>query len=204
MSVLTAPLKFGNKPAIESVQPQRVTVAEFHQQWEEGGFEGRKAMLLDGEVIEMPNPGPPHDQALGLADYCLKAVFTAGYWVRIQQPLLLSLWTDPVPDLAVVAGSPRKNKALPKTALLVVELSDSTLSIDTGIKAALYAAASIADYWVVDLNARSLIVHRNPQVDSDSPRKSAYAEVVVYTETESVSPLAMPNVSISVAEFLPD
>ncbi len=66
MSVLTAPLKYGNKPATEPAQPQRVTVAEFHQQWEEGRFEGRKPMLLDGEVFEMPMPGAKHSKGICL------------------------------------------------------------------------------------------------------------------------------------------
>lgn len=83
-----------------------------------------------------------------MADYVLKAIFTPGYWVRIQQPLVLSQWSDPIPDLAVVPGAPRDYPQLPTSALLVVEVSDSSPDIDTGDNAALYAAGGIADYWL--------------------------------------------------------
>jgi Uma2 family endonuclease len=110
--------------------------------------------LLEGEIIEMPGQNPLHSKGINLADYALKAVFASGFVVRIQQPLVLSLWTDPEPDIAVVAGSIRDFDAHPTFASLVLEVSDSTLAIDLGDKALLYAAAKIADYWVVDVNGR--------------------------------------------------
>ena len=65
----------------------------------------------------------------------MKSIFGAGYVVRVQQPLNLSLWTDPEPDIAVVAGSIRDFDSHPNSALLVVVVADSTLSIDIGEKA---------------------------------------------------------------------
>ncbi len=203
MSVLTAPLKFGNKPATEPAQPQRVTVAEFHQQWEEGRFEGRKPMLLDGEVFEMPMPGPKHSMGIGLAQHVLTKIFGTEYWLRPQLPLPLNLWSDPVPDWAIVEGSPRSYALHPTSALLVVEVADSSLQIDSGIKAALYAAGLIADYWVIDTNNRKLIVYRSPQANTTNPRQSSYADVVTYDETASVSPLAMPGAVVLVFDMLP-
>lgn len=81
------------------------TVAQFHWLWEQGLFDGRKAFLLAGEIIEMPIPGPVHNKGVGKVDYALKRIFGSSYWVRIQLPLVLGLWTDPVPDIAVVLGA---------------------------------------------------------------------------------------------------
>ena len=45
--------------------PKRRTVPEFHRLWEDGYFNGRKAILLDGEILDMPIPGPLHNKGVG-------------------------------------------------------------------------------------------------------------------------------------------
>jgi len=204
MSTLTAPLH-GTPPRLAPGPPRakRWTVDEFHWLWENNRFEGTKPMLLDGEIVVTAIPGPPHDQGIGLADYSLKSVFQSGYWVRVQQSLPLGLWSDPVPDIAVVRGSPRDYSSLPKSALLVVEISDTSLDSDIGRKAVLYATAQIQDYWVVDLNGRQLIVFCNPVADPESPGRLKYSQVIYHDEAESVSSLVMPDRPISVADLLP-
>ena len=110
---------------------------------------------------------------------------------------------DPVPDLAVVAGSARDYLQKPATASLVVEVSDSSLDYDTNDKASLYAAAGIADYWVVDLVNRQLIVFRSPQANTSKPFGFAYANVTLHAAGQAVSPLAATAASVAVAELLP-
>ncbi len=185
-------------------QPKRWTCAEFHQLGDMGWFEGRRAMLIDGEILEMPGPNPPHAVSTSLADYECKRVFAAGYLVRVQMPLVLGLMTDPEPDIAVVTGGPRDYlKAHPTTALLAMEISDTTLVFDTTEKAFIYAAGNIADYWVVDLNNRQLIVFRDPQPDPTEAFGAGYVSRMAYGPHESVAPLAAPHAAISVAALLP-
>jgi Uma2 family endonuclease len=207
MSVLTlaAPAVPIALPAPSSPPvPKRWTVDEFHQLWEDGWFEGCRPMLLDGEIFQMAIPGPLHNSGVGLADYALKAVFGASYWVRVQMPLVLGQWSDPIPDVAVLVGSVRDHGASqPTSAELVVEVADTSLAIDTSNKAELYAAAGIADYWVSDLNNRILIVHRDPRPDPASGSGSSYATVLRLTPGQTVSPLALPQSTINVADLLP-
>jgi Uma2 family endonuclease len=198
MSITTMP-----HPGERAPKPKRWTVAEFHRLWGEGWFEGRKAMLLDGEILDMPLPGPPHDQGVGLADYAIRAIFASGFWVRVQQPLMMGLATDAVPDVAVVPRSPRDYPELPRSALLVIEVADSSLDTETGRKALLYAAGGIADYWVVDLNARQLVVFRDPQPDATFPTGFRYARETVLDASASVRPLAVPTATFAVADLLP-
>jgi Uma2 family endonuclease len=161
-------------------------------------------MLLDGRIYQMAIPGPPHNVGVGLADYVFKAIFATGYWVRIQMPLVLGQWTDPVPDIAVLTGSVRDYVATqPTTAELVVEVADTSLAIDTGEKAELYAAAGIADYWVVDLNNRVLIIHRDPRPDPGRQSGSSYRTVRTLTPGQTVSPLAAPHATVGVGDLLP-
>jgi Uma2 family endonuclease len=183
---------------------KRWTVAEFHELWEDGWFEHCRPMLLDGEIYEMAIPGPPHNAGVGLADYTLKAVFAQGFWVRIQMPLVLGQWSDPVPDVAVLVGSPRDYATTqPTTAVLVVEVADTSLATDVGEKAQLYAAAGIADYWVMDLNNRLVVVHRDPRPDPASPSGAAYATVTRLAAGQTISPLGAPQATVPVADLLP-
>jgi Uma2 family endonuclease len=185
-------------------RPKRFTCAEFHQLGDMGWFQGRRAMLIDGEIMEMAVSNPPHAVAVTLADYELKKVFASGFVVRIQMPLVLGLMTDPEPDLAVVTGSARDYLAAhPSTALLALEISNSSLAFDTTDKASIYAAGHIPDYWVVDLVNRQVIVFRNPQPDSTQPYSFGYASKTFHAPGSTVSPLAVPPATIAVADLLP-
>lgn len=194
---LTPPVSF-------APHPMRWTVAEFHRVYNDPVFEGRRFMLIEGEVLEMPIPNPPHSVSRGLAEESLRRVFASGYWIRSQIPLVLGQSSDPMPDMAVVRGSPRYYAGEhPKTAELIVEVADSSLAYDTHEKASLYAAAGIADYWVIDLPHRQLIVHRTPVADTGSPFDAKYASVTKFDAAAGVDPLAAASSSIKVGDLLP-
>jgi Uma2 family endonuclease len=182
---------------------KRWTIDEFHEIYRLPAFESKKLVLLDGEILEMPNPNAPHDAGLGLALATLTGAFGTGFWVRGQMALRLSQSSDPMPDVAVVPGSPRDYPQQPTTALLVVEVSDTSLAIDAGVKAELYAVAGIADYWVVDLNNRAVVVHRDPQADPASPYGASYRTVTRHAPGQCISPLAAPQATVDVADLLP-
>lgn len=77
-------------------------------------------------------------------------------------PLAISDLSQPHPDFAVAAPQVGHRAAHPTTASLVIEVADSSRPTDLGLKAVLYAAAGIGDYWVVDLTRDELVVHREP------------------------------------------
>jgi Uma2 family endonuclease len=107
--------------------------------------------------------------------------------------LVLGLATDPVPDLAVVQGSPREYAEHPRTALLVVEISESSLAYDCGDKADLFAAGGIREYWVVDLIHRQVVVHRDPVSDAVRLHGARYQTVTAVSADGRMSPLAAPG-----------
>jgi Uma2 family endonuclease len=99
------------------------------------------------------------------------------------------------PDLIVLTRpSSEFQDANPRPAdlRLVVEISDSTLGFDLTTKAGLYARAGIVEYWVVDIAARRLVVHRDP-------RDGLYRSVTAYGENETATPLASPQSEFRVA-----
>ena len=71
-------------------------------------------------------------------------------------------------------------------AVLVVEISNTTMAYDLGEKAVLYAEANIADYWVVLVSENAVVVHRDPT-------PSGYSTVTRLAGEDTLSPLALPE-----------
>jgi len=183
---------------------QRWTVAEFNRMGDMGWFEGKRAFLLDGVIMEQGPMDPPHANALGLVLFALQAVFGTGWWVRGQSPLHVDEFNDPLPDFAVVRGGPRDYPGIhPTTAELVIEISDSTLQSDLTEKAERYATANIRDYWVLDLNAHRLHVFRDPLPLPKGLGATAYRTHLTLGPADRVSPLAAPNAVVLVGDLLP-
>jgi Uma2 family endonuclease len=176
-------------------RPLLWTCAEFHRFGDMGMFEGRRAMLIDGVILEEGPMNPPHALTLELVGEVLRTAFGSGWRFRGQLPLVLGQDIDPMPDFAVMAGTVRGNAGHPTTADLVVEVADSSLDFDTNEKRLLYARASIREYWVVDINGRRLLVYRDP-------RAGDYATQQALGPADAVSPLAAPTASVRVADLL--
>jgi Uma2 family endonuclease len=201
MSLATFP---STAPPLQAV-PSRVqwTVAEFHRLLADPAYEQRRMFLAEGEILEMPNPNPPHNTSLLLANEALRTAFGPPFCMRIQMPLVLNQKTDPMPDLAVVPGSPRDYADHPNSALLVVEVADSSLAYDSRDKANLYAASGIQEYWVVDLTHRKLLVFRDPAPDPSRPFGACYRTATTHEPAAVVAPLAASQASIKVGDLLP-
>jgi Uma2 family endonuclease len=201
MSLAAWPSSF--PPPVFVPQPKRWTVDEFHQVRAEPWLEGRRLILVEGVLLEMPSPNPPHDASLGLAEAALRMAFGPAFWIRGQMALVLGQATDPVPDIAVVPGTPRDYPQHPRSAALVVEIAESSLAYDLNEKAGLYAAGGVPEYWVVDLVHRRLVVHRDPQREPNRPFQAGYQSIVTLDPTARVAPLSAGVVAIAVSELLP-
>ena len=181
--------------------PRRWTREEYRRLGELGFFAGQRVELVRGEIVAMSPIGSGHMTGVSLTADALHAAFGPGYYTRVQGPLQLGQ-SEPLPDVAIVAGKPRDYAdAHPSTALLVVEVADSTLAYDLTVKAELYAEAGVADYWVLDLAARCLHVLRGPR--PLAPGGHAYRDTRVLAEAGAVAPLAAPGSPITVRDLLP-
>ena len=180
--------------------PKVWTVDQFHYLGDLGLFEGRGAKLIDGQIVEEGPMNPPHAIAATKTEDLIREAFGKGWHVRVSKPLVFGQTTDPQPDVAVLPGRPGDYPSHPTTAALVVEVCDTTLRYDTTAKLAAYAAAGIADYWVLDVNGRQLHVFRDPVTTADLP---GYATHLILGPAETVSPLAAPTAAVRVADLLP-
>lgn len=202
MSVLTVPAPLQSQSVPVGPQPKKWTAVEFDTLGTQGFLAGRRAFLLNGVIWEQGPMDPPHANGVELVAEALRAAFGAGWRFRIQLPLHIDSDNNPMPDLAVVAGSPG-NHPHPTTAVLVVEVSDTTLQVDTTAKAERYATAGLADYWVLDLNGRRLLVFRDPGPLPATLGATAYRTQLTLGPADRVAPLAAPNASILIGDLLP-
>lgn len=184
--------------------PFKWTKKEYHYLAELGLFEGKRTEFLEGEIIEMPTMKSPHATALEVTYNAVRDAFGNGFAVRSQSPIELDENFEVVPDVFVVEGNARDFRdTLPQTANLIIEISDTTLSYDRNRKASLYAKFGIRDYWILNLKNQTLEVYRRPVADENTYYGFGYEEKLTFDETKEVSPLAMPDAKIKVADLLP-
>ena len=184
--------------------PRRWNRDEFYQLAEVGLIRGQRTELIEGELMVYSPQGPTHSGMTDKAADTLRSCGWAGAWVRMQLPIALTNHSEPEPDVSVVVGKREDYRAAhPRTALLLIEISDTTLSYDRGAKASLYAKMGIRDYWIVDVNGDCLEVRRDPRPDPSQPWGHGYASLVKLESGDTVSPLAAPGIRTAVADLLP-
>jgi Uma2 family endonuclease len=180
----------------------KVTVEQFDEMSERGEFDDdpRRFELINGEVREMPAPNPPHEEAdERLTRWSFQNLSEVGVRVRTQSSIgLPELDSVPVPDLIWLMNRDYSSRRpLASEVLLVIEVSDSTLSYDRNTKAKLYAAAGLADYWIVNIRGRCFEVLRDPG-------SSRYKSKTIFYPGEEIPPLALPNLAFPVSLIFPE
>lgn len=181
--------------------PWRWSVAQFERAVALGLFpEETRLELLAGELYERPMENPPHAYTIDtLYDLLARSLDLSTCFLRNQHALPLTPESAPIPDLAVIAGQRRdflQSHPQPEQVLLIIEVSDATLSQDRNAKAELYAGAGIQEYWIVNLGKRRLEVYRDPS-------GSEWSTQLKLTEQQSITPLCAPSTTIPVADFFP-
>jgi Uma2 family endonuclease len=159
-----------------------------------GLFEGERVELLYGVIVRMPPKGAPHDSAIQRLTALLVPALLGRATVRIQSSFAASDGSEPEPDVAVVPpGEYREDH--PSRAMLLIEVADSSLAVDRGVKAQLYAESGVAEYWVA--NVRDAIVEVHSEVVA-----GAYTRVEPFRRGDRLRTAAFPDVDVAVSDIL--
>jgi len=128
--------------------------------------EDERVELLHGVLTTVSPKSPVHCEVkTRLVRWLAPAVAGGRYDLRVEGPLVVPDRTSlPEPDIAVVERDGPAGHH-PTTALLVVEVAVTSITTDTAIKPALYAAAGVPELWVVDVPGRRLRVFADPAPD---------------------------------------
>jgi len=153
-----------------------------------------RIQLIEGELIDMAPIGPLHVSLTArLTKFFILGVGDAAF-VSPGGPVNLGEFSQPQPDLLLL--QPRSDDYATQNpaaddVLLAIEISDTTLAFDQGIKRTLYARHGVREYWIIDVQGKRIHVYRDPSTDG-------YRQARAVSVTESVSPLALPAIQLTV------
>lgn len=147
--------------------------------------------LIEGEIIEMNPIGSCHMRCVNELNWLLGQQISEGRLrVSVQNPVRLDGGLEPQPDLAVIrAGDYSGSLPGPDDALLVIEVSDTTLAYDRNVKLPLYARAGIGEAWIVDLPNEAIERHNDPSEDG-------YRRTERAGRGRSLASEALPNLTL--------
>lgn len=173
------------------------SLQEYHQMIESGLLDNRQVELIYGEIIEMSPEGAPHSSFCSEIGEYLRRILGGQAKVREAHPITLPDNSEPEPDIAIVRNRStlyRDRHPYPEDIFWLIEISDSTLAKDLGIKKDLYASVGIVEYWVISLQESVLIVFGNLT-------SAGYQSTTSFT-SGTISPIAFPNILIDIQRLL--
>ncbi len=172
---------------------KRFTIEEYHRLTELGFFqEDDRIELIRGQLIYMAAKGTPHSVCSTRLNRQLTKLLGDQATLRGQEPITLSNNGEPEPDFAIVrnqADDYLSAHPSPEEVLLIIEISDSSLTYDQGTKLKLYAEEDIQDYWIFNLIDCVLEMYSEPYQSSHS--EFGYR----------VKRIALPNEVVALPQF---
>ena len=182
---------------MQQVTRWRFTVHDYHRMGEAGILhEDDRVELIEGELVEMAAIGTRHFSCVNRLNRLLVMGVGDDAVVSVQNPVRLNEFTEPQPDLTVIR--PRdytESLPEPEDVLLLIEVSDTTLAYDRGLKLQLYARAGIGEVWIVNLPDE--IVERYTEPSADGYRRTEQMR-----RGQTLESTALPSLTQSVEEVL--
>ncbi len=181
---------------VDVPERMRISVERYFKMAETGVLtEEDRVELIEGDILNMSPIGPPHGGITGRLNKLL--VLAAGDSAVLLPGSTLPLgdYSAPQPDLLLLApraDSYLRRHPLPSEALLVIEISDSSLAFDRGVKRAVYAKHGIAEYWVVDVPHSHVHRYLGPTPDG------WYAQAEIFADDDVIAPQALPAIHVAV------
>lgn len=185
--------------AVQLDRPRRLFTVDEYQRMAEAGIlrPDERIELIEGEIFEMSPIDPRHAGCVINLNRLLVTHVGDRAVVSPQNPLVIRPRSEPQPDLVVLrrrSVSYSRAHPVPEDVLLAIEVANTSVRFDRAVKSRLYARAGIGEYWLVDVAASIVMVHRRPSGDR-------YAEVLEVGLHERISPAAFPDVTLTVADF---
>jgi Uma2 family endonuclease len=187
------------------VTSRHFTLDEYHRLGELGFFRAdERVELIRGEIIQMPTKKTPHSVCNTRLVRQLILLLGERAIVRGQEPIILPADSEPQPDGLIArnrADDYLSSHPEPGDILLVIEISDSTLSYDQQTKLSLYAEDRIADYWIFNLVESHLETYSEPY--QDRLDKFSYRSKRIVLPNEVVKLPCFPDLSLDLREIFP-
>lgn len=169
----------------------KFTTKQYQLMYESGVFaDSDRYELINGEIREISPIGIKHAVCVARTTRDFQIKLGDGGFVWAQNPILLSDYSQPQPDIAILKWRDdfyAQALPVPNDILLIIEVADSTIAYDRDVKSLLYATNSIPEMWLFDLNQQ--IIEGFSQ-----PSPSGYKRMQRYEEGDTLSINAFPEV----------
>jgi Uma2 family endonuclease len=153
--------------------------------------------LIEGDMLDMAPMGTRHSAITSRLNELFILAVTRSATVVVGGPVNIGKFSQPQPDLMLLKR--RADFYSGKTpeasdVLLLIEVSDSSLAFDQGVKLNLYARYGVAEYWVVDVEGRRVVTYREPTA-------KGYIRKAEFEAPDAVAPHAFPDLEIAVGQI---
>jgi|SRR5215813_4111212 len=181
------------------LEHRRFNVTEYYQMAAAGILTpDDRVELIEGEIIKMSPIGSPHAACVSRLVRLANRLVDESAIVWVQNPVRLSNFTEPVPDVALL--KPRADyyaarHPVPDDALLLIEVADSSLLKDRNVKIPLYARSGIPEVWLINLPKAVIEVYTELQ-------NAQYSKVLEFDRAAVVVSSSLEGWSIPAADIL--
>jgi Uma2 family endonuclease len=182
------------------IRHRLLTVDDYHKMGAAGILgEDDRVELIEGELIDMAPIGSDHAGSVIGLNTVLSSALAGKALISPQNPLRLSLYSEPQPDITVLRFREdfyRTSHPRPEDVLMLIEVAETTIRYDRGVKIPLYARHGIPEVWLIDLQEKRLEIYRQPS-------NEGYRQILLPAKNERIALSLLPEVSIVLTDLWP-
>ena len=176
----------------------RFNVEEYHRLIENNILhEDDRVELIEGRIIDMTSIGSKHAACVSRLNEILSEKLQKRAIINIQNPICLTAYTEPEPDIAIIKRRPDfypEQLPQPEDVLLIIEVSDSSLDYDCETKIPLYAKSNIPEVWLVNLIENNVAIYSGPSSEG-------YNVITKHHHNQILSPKSFHDITLTVSEI---
>ena len=173
------------------LQPElrKFSIAEYYKLAETGVLApSERVELLNGQIIRMAPIGETHRTIVDKLNYIFVDKPKKRYQVSIDQPIRIENFNETQPDVVLYKRGVENRHPTPEDIYLVIEVADTTLDYDSGVKLQAYEKGGITEYWIIDVAKKAVNIYKLPA------QKRKYTPE---THTDGIiAPHAFPDVTV--------
>ena len=176
----------------------RFNVEEYHRLIENNILhEDDRVELIEGRIIDMTPIGSKHAACVSRLNEILSEKLQKRAIINIQNPICLTAYTEPEPDIAIIKRRPdfyAEQLPQPEDVLLIIEVSDSSVDYDCETKIPLYAKSNIPEVWLVNLIENNVAIYSGPSSEG-------YNVITKHHHNQILSPKSFHDITLTVSEI---
>lgn len=176
-----------------------ISADQYERMGEAGVFSpDARLELIEGESYERSPIGSPHAACVKRLSSLLHQLFGGRMIVGVQDPIRLNDFSQPQPDISLLRWRDdfyRYAHPTPEDVLLVIEVAETTVRGDRGVKVPLYAEAGIPEVWLVNLPDERVEIYAEPS-------GGKYGHTRKVKRGGNARSRTVPDLAVNVAELL--